>query len=94
METNPLDPNKFRKLHISIIVLLENWMVEEAIELAIKVLGMIAPESATDLLRCLVGAEDNLPMSDDELFELRKIALDLAEEYRESQVSQTQEVQS
>lgn len=89
METT-LDPKKLHKLHIGIIVLLENWMVDEAIELATKVWGMIAPESATDLLRCLVGAEENLPMSEDDLYELRKIALDLAAEYRN--LSQLQEV--
>jgi hypothetical protein len=92
MENRLLDPNKLRKLHISIIVLLENWMVEEAIELAVKVWEMITPGEETDLLRCLVGAEDNLPMSEDALFELRKIALDLAEEYRN--LSQLQEVES
>lgn len=88
MEDKLLDPKKLHKLHIGIIILLENWMVEEAIELAVRAWEMITPENATDLLRCLVGAEDNLPMSKDNLLELRKIALDLAAEHRESQLQE------
>lgn len=82
MEDNLLD---LKKLHARLIYLLENWRVEEAVELAVTAWGMIAPDSATDLLRCLVGAEDNLPMSEDDLFDLRQISLDLAEEYQASQ---------
>jgi hypothetical protein len=85
MENNLLDP---KKIHVRLVYLLENWRVEEAIERAVTAWEMVAPGEETDLLRCLVGAEDNLPMSEDELFELRKIALDLAEEYRESQLQE------
>lgn len=89
METT-IDPKKLHKLHVSMIAMLENWLVEEAIDLAIKTWEMITPGDETDLLRCLVGAEENLPMSEDDLYELRKIALDLAAEYRD--LSQLQEV--
>ncbi len=93
MENEPNEPLDLdpKKLHARLIYLLENWRVEAAIKHACEAWEMIAPENATDLLRCLVGAEDNLPMSEDDLYELRKIALDLAAEYRESQM---QEVES
>jgi hypothetical protein len=86
MEINLLDPNKLHKLHISIAVMLENWRMDEAIQLAVATWEQISPGQETDLLRCLVGAEDNLPMSEDDLFELRKMALDLAEEYRQARL--------
>ena len=89
MENEPIDLDP-KKLHARLIYLLENWRVEEAIEHACEVWEMIMPGDETDLLRCLVGAEENLPMSEDDLYELRKIALDLAAEYRD--LSQLQEV--
>lgn len=89
METS-LDP---KKLNARLIYLLENWQVEEAIELACEVWDMIIPGDETDLLRCLVGAEENLPMSEDDLYDLRKIALHLAAEYRESQLPQLSQLQ-
>ena len=82
MET-PIIPHE---LHVNLTYLLENWWVEEAIGVAVNAWSLINPGQETDLLRCLVGAEDNLPMSEDDLFELRKIALDLAEEYRQARL--------
>ena len=77
MENNLLDP---KKIHVRLVYLLENWRVEEAIQESVQAWETTTPGQESDLMRALVGAEDNLPMSEDQLFELRKIALGLVEE--------------
>ena len=68
------------KINRRLVYLLENWRVEEAIQESVQAWETTTPGQESDLMRALVGAEDNLPMSEDQLFELRKIALGLVEE--------------
>lgn len=71
------DPTKINR---RLVYLLENWQVEQAIQEACEAWEQIEPGQESDLMRALVGAEDNLPMSEDDQFDLRKLALDLAAE--------------